>query len=119
MSILGNTSRTVQLFVVAGLSLLAVRTTAGSWQPAGAYVGSEKDKTTEWEGEVQTYEPGKLLSIRKMPQQEVKLDLTKSETTYKISPGLVKGSRVSVSDLKLENGRHEITVTLNNDNKRE
>ncbi|MDQ2843897.1 MAG: hypothetical protein M3Y72_23240 [Acidobacteriota bacterium] len=114
MFISSNTSRLVQVFVVMGVSLLPVHTAAGPWQPSRAYAGTDKDNVAEWEGEVQTYEPGRLLAIRKAPQQEVKLDLTKLETTYRIAPGLVKGSKVSVSDRKLEDGRHEITVTPNN-----
>lgn len=113
MFILGKTSCALQALAIAGISLNIVRPSAArSWQTTLAYVNDENDKATDWEGEVQAYEPGKLLAIRKGSQQEVKLDLTKADTTYFIAPGVVEGREVIISDKKLANGRHEVTVRL-------
>lgn len=105
MFILGKTSCTLQALAIAGISLNTVRPSAArSWQTTLAYVNDENDKATDWEGEVQAYEPGKLLAIRKGPQQEVKLDLTKTDTTYFIAPGVVEGREVIISDKNWQMG---------------
>ena len=112
MFILGRTSRLVQALAIAGMSVF-VRPSAAYPSPADSgYIQGEDDKSNDVDGEVQSYEPGKLLSIRKTPHQEVKFDLTKADTTYSIAPGVAKGSNVTVSDKKLGNGRHEVTVAL-------
>ncbi|MBV9082298.1 MAG: hypothetical protein JOZ62_06470, partial [Acidobacteriaceae bacterium] len=62
-------------------------------------------KPFTWRGEVQTYEPAKLITIRKLKTQETKFDLTKDSVTYTIDAGVRRGSRVEVTEEDLGNGK--------------
>ncbi len=79
---------------------------------ATAHVALQQEsKADEWDGEVQNYQPGSLLVVRKRPQVEVTFDLTKKDAVYSIAPGVEKLSKVHLSEQD-ENGMHHVTVTL-------
>jgi LSD1 subclass zinc finger protein len=80
---------------------LYVKTVAGAQPDKKAY---------EYDGEIQSYEPGNLLTIRRRPRVEVKYDLTKKDTVYSIAPGLGADRKVHVVESE-ENGTHHVTVT--------
>lgn len=71
----------------------------------------EESKANEWDGEVQSYEPGNLLTIRKMPRVEVKYDLTKKDAVYELPPELAKFTKVHVVEQD-KGSTHYVTVTV-------
>ncbi len=98
---------------IAWTVLLGASSSAWTTAPrvSTSLAAQQESKAHEWDGEVQSYEPGNLLTIRKLPKVEVKFDLTKKDAVYSIAPGVEKMSDVHVVEQD-ENGIHHVTVTL-------
>ena len=78
----------------------------------GFFDNTQAQKAFTWDGEVQTYEPGRVIAVRKLKTQEKKFDLTKRNTTYTIDPGVQTGSKVEVTEQDLGNGKRQVTILL-------
>ncbi len=93
--------RTIQILLLLFVAML-LPLRAGQQQAS---------KANEWDGEVQSYEPGNLLTVRKMPRVEVKFDLTKRDAVYEIPPDLAKFTKVHVVEQD-KDSMHYVTVTV-------